>query len=176
MSQSRDHQKQTLFFIQTNSLQPTARETSQRSSEQPSTLLRQRKVSTSSNESGNLGFVATNGSKQIANVYQLVTQPSNPTTGIKIYRHGDDNQESSASKTHSDNVSQETDQLESENSYPLVLKLQQTSSGWMHIDRPFEAEELMDGNEYSTIDPPLFLSPHASNQINSRAIYRKDNI
>lgn len=105
MSQSRDHQKQTLFFIQPNLLQPTARETSLRSSQQPSYLLRQRKDSTSSNESGNLGFVATNGIKQVSNVYQLVTQPRNPTTGIKIFRHGDDNQESSASKTHSDNVS-----------------------------------------------------------------------
>ena len=37
-------------------------------------------------------------------------------------------------------------------------------------------DELVVGNEYSTIDPPLFLSPQASNAINSRAIYRKDSL
>ena len=39
-----------------------------------------------------------------------------------------------------------------------------------------EDEELIVGNEYSTIEPPLFLSPQASNTINSRALYRKDTL
>jgi hypothetical protein len=44
------------------------------------------------------------------------------------------------------------------------------------IQDRLDEEELIVGNEYSTIEPPLFLSPQASNAINSRALYRKDNL
>jgi len=44
------------------------------------------------------------------------------------------------------------------------------------IQDRLDDEELIVGNEYSTIEPPLFLSPQASNAINSRALYRKDNL
>jgi len=38
-----------------------------------------------------------------------------------------------------------------------------------------DEEDLIVGNEYNTIEPPCFLSPQASNAINSRALYRKDS-
>jgi len=55
-----------------------------------------------------------------------------------------------------------------------MLRMQQSSAMRVHRDHHFEEEELVVGNEYNTIDPPLFLSPHASSQMNSRALYVRD--
>ena len=60
-------------------------------------------------------------------------------------------------------------------SFPMRFRMQ-ANSALSLADLGVKQEDDLVGNEYSTIDPPLFhLSPQATNQINSRAIYKKES-
>lgn len=59
-------------------------------------------------------------------------------------------------------------------SFPMRFRMQ-ANSALSLADLGLKQEDDFVGNEYSTIDPPLFLSPQATNQINNRAIYKKEN-